>query len=64
MMVMRRYRSPFAMTTGKPDRAVEVAPSSRVAACVRARFDVVLPMGTLLERGHRGDGLGLAAIDG
>jgi len=39
-------------------------PSSRVTAGVRAHFDVVRPMGALLERGHRGDGLGLAAIDG
>jgi hypothetical protein len=52
------------MTTGQLERAVEVTPSSGVTACVRAHFDVVLPMGTLLERGHRGHGLALAAIDG
>jgi hypothetical protein len=64
MMVMQRYRSPFTMATGTPERVVEVMPSSRVTACVRAHFDVVLPMGALLERGHRGDGLGLVAIEG
>jgi hypothetical protein len=64
MMVMRHYRSLFAMATGTPEGAVEVMPSLRVTVGVRALFDVVLPMGALLERGHRGDGLGLAAIDG
>ena len=43
------------MTTGTPEQ---------VTAGVRAYFDVVLPLGILRERGHRGDGLGLAAIDG
>jgi hypothetical protein len=64
MMVMRRYRSPFTMATGTPERAVEVMPSLRMTVCVRARFDVVLPMGALLERGHCGEGLSWVAIEG
>ena len=52
------------MTTGKPEKAVEVTPLSPVTALLRAHFDVVLPMGALLEPSHCGDGLGLAAIDG
>jgi hypothetical protein len=64
MMVMRHYRSPFAMATGTPEGAVEVMPSLQVTVGVRALFDVVLPMGALLERGHRGDGLGWVAIEG
>jgi hypothetical protein len=64
MMVMRRYRSPCTMATETPERAVEVMPSLRVTVGVRALFDVVLPRGALLERGHRGEGLGWVAIEG
>jgi len=52
------------MTAVKPHRAVTAAPSSRMTAFVRAHFDAVLPVGTLLKHGHCGGGLDFVAIDG